>query len=356
MPFNPVRLVVARYRQLMNKKELADAVGVSAHTVTRWESGQKVPTAASVAAISETLGFPSEFFDGNDLSLPDPDMVSFRSQKSMTAEIRNAALAAGAIGFSLYDYIESEFDLTEVDLPDLHLSEPDIAAITLRRDWGLGNEPVTNMIHLLESRGVRVLSLAENSKSVNAFSLWRDGKPYVFLNTMKTAENSRFDAAHELGHLVLHQDGHTRGREAEEQANNFASEFLMPRDDVLARRRNFYDLESMIGLKKRWKVSLSALNYRLHKIGILSDWRYRDLCIQIATRYQRTEPEGIDRERSIVWQRVMQELWADRVTQVDIAKKLYLPVSEVETLIFGIVHSESAKPKNITPLSLVKRA
>jgi Zn-dependent peptidase ImmA (M78 family)/DNA-binding XRE family transcriptional regulator len=353
MPFNPVRLTVARHRRLKNKKELADALGVTAHTVSRWESGQKAPVEGSISAIAEELRFPVEFFEGANLAIPNPEMVSFRSQTSMTAEVRNAALAAGSIGFLLYDHIEDQFNLSDVDVPDLHLSEPEIAAVTLRRLWGLGNEPISNIIHLLESKGVRVLSLAENSKSVNAFSLWRDEKPFVFLNTMKTAENSRFDAAHELGHLVLHQDGHTRGREAEEQANSFASEFLMPREDMLSRRIVFYDLSQMISLKKRWKVSLAALNYRLHKINLVGDWRYRDFCIQIASRYKTNEPEGIERERSVVWQRVMQSLWADGITQVDIAKTLHLPVSEVETLIFGIVHTSQKQPVRGTSLTLV---
>lgn len=353
MKFNPTRLTIARHRRLKNKKELADAIAVSAHTVSRWEVGKKVPTESSILAISDELKFPAEFFFGGKISIPDPELVSFRSQTSMTAEIRDAALAAGAIGCLLYDYVDDIFDLSEVDVPDLHLSEPEIAAITLRRLWGLGNEPISNMVHLLESRGVRVLSLAENSKKVNAFSLWRDGKPYVFLNTIKTAENSRFDAAHELGHLVLHQDGHTRGREAEDQANSFASEFLMPQDDVLAQRKNFYDVIQLISMKKRWKVSLAALNYRLHKLNLTTDWRYRDFCIQIASRYGVKEPEGIERERSVVWQRVMQALWADRITQVDVARTLHLPVAEVETLVFGIAHPEGEQPVRGGGLSLV---
>jgi Zn-dependent peptidase ImmA (M78 family) len=69
----------------------------------------------------------------------------------------------------------------------------------------------------LESKGVRVFSLAANTVKVNAYALWKDEKPFVFLNTFKSTESSRFDAAHELGHLVLHQDGSVTGREAEDQ-------------------------------------------------------------------------------------------------------------------------------------------
>ena len=56
----------------------------------------------------------------------------------------------------------------------------------------------------------------------------------MFLNTFKSAERSRFDAAHELAHLILHKHGAPNGQEAEKQADTFAGSFLMPRASVLA--------------------------------------------------------------------------------------------------------------------------
>lgn len=355
MPFNPVRLSIARQRRLLNKKEFADLVGVTPHTISRCELGVTVPSDLTIGEFARVLEFPVEFFFGENVRVPSPELVSFRNQKAMTAGVRDAALAAGAIGFLISDWIEGRFQLPEICVPDLGLYEPDTAAISLRQAWGLGNEPVSNMVHLLESKGVRVFSLAENSKRVNAFSLWRDEKPYVFLNTMKIAENSRFDAAHELGHLVLHQDGSTTGRKAEDEANAFASEFLMSRADMLAHRRNHYSIEQMLQMKKRWKVSLSAFNYRIHKLKFITDWRYRDFCIQIASRFGQSEPEGIAREKSVVWQKVMKTLWSERVTQADIARALSLPVSEVSTLIFGILYNGAIEqPPRGAPLLLVK--
>jgi hypothetical protein len=70
---------------------------------------------------------------------------------------------------------------------------------------------------LLEARGIRVFSLTEPCFELNAFSHWVAVTPFVFLNTMKTAESSRFDAAHELGHLVLHRHGAPQGRVAGER-------------------------------------------------------------------------------------------------------------------------------------------
>ncbi len=65
----------------------------------------------------------------------------------------------------------------------------------------------------------------------------------MFLSTDKSGERGRFDAAHELGHLVLHGEHEDPRREdeisqrpcAEAEANRFAAAFLMPRSSVLAR-------------------------------------------------------------------------------------------------------------------------
>lgn len=345
MKFDATRLSTARQRGMLNKKGFAELVGVTPHTVSRWEAGATIPDDDTIEKIAESLNFPKEFFFGPDLDIPDPILVSFRSQTSMTAARRDAALSAGSLGFLIADWVDERFDLPSLDVSELSDYSPEIAASMLRQDWNLGEKSVSNSVHLLESKGVRVFSLAENSKKVNAFSLWREDVPFVFLNTMKTAENSRFDAAHELGHLVLHRDGKTTGRMAEEEANRFASHFLIPQSDLLSFRKPHYSIEWLIDLKARWKVSLAALCYRMHKEGLLSDWRYRDLCIQIRSRFKDTEPNGIAREKSVVWGKVMQSLWAEKITQLDIAKDLALPHREVSALIFGVL-SEGVPPSS----------
>lgn len=93
---------------------------------------------------------------------------------------------------------------------------------------------------------LRIVDAAE----VDAFSMWRQSTPFVFLNTKKSAEHSRFDAAHELGHLVLHRHGSPQGREAEREANAFASAFLMPRASVLAYAPRMATIDHLIKLKK----------------------------------------------------------------------------------------------------------
>ncbi|MYM41082.1 MULTISPECIES: helix-turn-helix domain-containing protein [Duganella] len=341
--FNPLRLSLARRRKKLTKKALAEAAGFEQKTIIRYESGEVDPPAESVAALAAVLQFPPLFFFGTDVDEPSAEAASFRSLSTMPARDRDAALAAGAFAFMFSDWVDSRFHLPECDLFDCKEdTDPEAAARILREKWGIGERPIRNMVHLLESKGIRVFSLAENTKTVDAFSMWRNDVPYVFLNTTKTAERSRFDAAHELGHLVLHKHGGPQGgRIVEDQANQFASAFLMPESQVKAKMPRVDSLANIVSGKQYWKVSVAALNYRLHKLGITTDWQYRNFCIQIAERYRQVEPQGISRETSTVWEKVLGELRTEGISKTTIANDLALPVFEIENLVFRLTNMQS---------------
>jgi len=336
--FNPNRLILARKRRRLTAKALAERVGLSPITITRLEKAKNPPDAETVDLLSKELNFPQEFFFGDDTDEPAKEAVSFRSLTSMTAKERDAALSAGTIAYIISDWVSDRFNLPQTDLLDLsHERTPAHAARQLRQHWGLGEKPISNMIKLLESKGIRIFSLSENTKNVDAFSCWRDNAPYVFLNTFKSSERSRFDSAHELGHLVLHKHGGPTGRAAENEANQFASSFLMPTSDVISHIPVISSLNQIVKAKKRWGVSAAALAYNLHKAGLVSDWQYRTFCIQLNKRYKNSEPDGIERETSVVWETVFRELWNERTTRDDIAKQLQIPTEEIESLVFGLV-------------------
>ena len=336
--FNHTRLSIARRRRALTKKQFADHLGIQPRSVTGFESGEYVPSAETLGKLSEILNFPVAFFVGDDLEEPVADGVSFRAMSKMTAAQRNAALATGAIAFLLNRWVEDRFELPAPDLLDLRHETPEGAATSLRRYWERGERPIKNMIHLLEAKGVRVFSLAENCKEIDAYSLWKDGVPFVFLNTYKSAEHSRMDAAHELGHLVLHQHGAPNGQEAEKEGNAFASAFLMPAASVTAVAPALPSVPRLLTLKKKWAVSISALIVRLHRLGLLSDWHYRTLCIQIQQKgYRQTEPDSIQRETSIVWEKVFSELRSEGIGKGRIAENLSIYSDEIEKLVFGLV-------------------
>jgi Zn-dependent peptidase ImmA (M78 family) len=193
------------------------------------------------------------------------------------------------------------------------------------------------MVHVLEAKGVRVYSLALDAVEVDAFSMWRQHRPFVFLNTLKSAEHGRFDAAHELGHLVLHRHAAPSGQQAEQDANSFGSAFLMPAASVRAHAPRFATIDRLIQLKKIWNVSLAALTYRLHKLGLLTDWHYRKLYIEISSRgYRNSEPDGGPREVSQVLQKVFNALREEGMTKHDVATALHVDPEDVNELVFGL--------------------
>lgn len=346
--FNPKRLDLARKRRRYTARILAERAGIAPVTLSRVSNSLQVPDESTVEALATALGFPIEFFFLDDIDPIDVKAASFRSLTSMSAKERDAALAAGSFAFEVADWINERFNLPDAELLDLgHERDPAAAARTLRQFWSIGEKPIGNMIKLLESKGIRVFSLAENTKNVDAFSCWRNDEPYVFLNTFKTTERSRFDAAHELAHMVLHKHGGPQqGRQAEVEANAFASAFLMPHADVVATIPYVTSVDQIVTAKKRWGVAAVALAYRLNKMNRITDWLY----VQVNRRYRTKEPDGLPPERSTVWQMVLRELWKEGVSKHHIAAQLFIPEDELENLLFGLTgetappHRHSGKP------------
>ena len=145
--------------------------------------------------------------------------LNFRSMSAMSASERDAALAAGSLAFLLSDWVEQRFDLPQTDLDDLSDDAPEVAFIVPCERNGAWASVRSKIWFNFETKGIRLFLMAENRVTNDAFSVWRaeTETPYIFLNTIKSAEHNRFDIAHEIGHLVLHRHGGPRGRRAEER-------------------------------------------------------------------------------------------------------------------------------------------
>ena len=215
-------------------------------------------------------------------------------------------------------------------------SYPEACAEILRRSWGLGEQPIPNLIALLESKGIRVFSLSDDAQEVDACCTWSETRPFIFLNMAKTAERCRFDAAHELGHLVMHKHGIVEGRQMEQEANAFASAFLMPRRSILATPVKNPTLKSIVTKKHIWRVSAAALTYRYHKLGLISDWNSTSIYKQLAKYGKKSEPESIPYETSLLLTKVLSALRIEKIHAVEIAKELHLSVDDFDSLTFGL--------------------
>lgn len=342
--FNPSRLTIARKRRGLTKTALAQLVELTAQSISEYERGNTVPTAATLSSLARELRFPESFFHKDDLDEPDQLGVSFRGLASMTAGQRDRALAAGALAIATDAWVSTAFRLPHVDLESMHGFGPEAAAQALRSEWGLGEKRCPNLIHLLESRGARVYSLPRDSKTVHAFSFWHGDVPFIFLTTDTSGEKGRFDAAHELGHLVLHRHGAAQGREAEKEADRFAAEFLMPSSSVLAAPLPVHvTADNLIPLKRRWNVSLAALVHRLRQLKRITSWQYRNLFIEMGQRgFRREEPDGIEREESQVFSKVFEALRSEGLGRSTVAKELCIRTADLDALTFGLTIADGS--------------
>lgn len=283
--FEPGRLVQALAARGLSQVALASMVGVSPATVSKWKSGQQSPEAEALANLSQVINVAPEWFTRPILekcSLP-----LFRSNASAHANARTMLEArlewAQDIALALSEFV----DFPEVNLPKRKFTDPeqitssDIeeAADECRELWGLGRRAVPDLAMAVEGAGVILVREETGIATIEGLSAWSHvlNRPLVLLSSDKqNGFRSRFDLAHELGHLILHKGMErstdpVRHKVMEDQAHRFAGAFLLPAETFAAEVRSPVTLDSLLLLKQRWGVSVAAMVMRLWALGVIDD-------------------------------------------------------------------------------------
>ena len=337
--FSGARLGIARRIARLPRTELAALVGISPAAITQLERDLIRPTTTVAAQLSLALGVPGDFLVRSVSSYPIPaSCAHFRSLRSTPAMSRDQALAFAELGLEVLAAVEDFADLPEVRLPQLdasHIDTPDALAQAARqaRDaLSVANGPVPHVVRLLEAHGVFVLRLSDQlvDPRVDAFSTTAASRPVVLLSPLKDDKaRSRFDAAHELGHLLLHHDAEPGSKVIENQAHAFAAAFLTPADQVAEDLPRRLDWAAFHAAKRRWGVSLKALVYRAHSLKLISESSYRRANIQLA-EWGNPEPGPLGPPESPSLLGTAIDMLSEiGVTIHDIAEHASLPVDRV---------------------------
>ena len=304
----PSKLKDARIAHCLNQTDLAKVIGKTRQAVSAYEQGTKSPDAETMVKIARELGQPLSYFVSED-----PPVFGVRSTLNLRAvgpstKRRNMACKVVGKWFAqTAKYFDMYVNFPEVDLASIapsddtgRYSEDEIeaAAEQCRRDWGLGVGPISNVVSLLEAKGIIVSRCSVQHPNIEAFSYWYGERPFIVLASEKeSSARSRFDAAHELGHLILHRwvgqdelENPKTLKLIEREADFFASAFLLPQqsfpNEVFTTR-----LEAFVELKKRWNVSVQAMVYRCKTLGVFDDEQVTNLYKQIsARRWRKREP------------------------------------------------------------------
>lgn len=304
--FRPERLRSAREARSMSGAALGELAGVSRAAISQYERGEQTPSPMVLQRIADAMNLPQQHFLATIHRVDAP--VFYRSFASALKRSRLRAERRLEWLQEIVDHLGSSIEFPVLNVPDL--SSPDVLQLTgdeiddiatkVRRHWGLGDGPISNMVRLAENNGVVTARQFLDSDRLDAFSYWPDHEkhPLVVLSTDKEcAVRSRFDLAHELGHLVLHR--HIRSKQLtskvdfkqiELQANRFAGAFLLPAKSFLGELYSL-TLDAFLAQKKRWSTSVALMVRRCEDLGVLNEDLAHRLWINLGRRgWRRREP------------------------------------------------------------------
>jgi len=301
---NGSRLREARHYRHMTIADLAEKASVSKQMISRYERGNAKPGLEVFQKIITTLKFPLDYFTTKDKFTFEDSGTFFRSRLSATQSEKDPSETYKRATGIVRDYFGEFIDFPETKDEQLTTDNPRQAAIKLRNLWELGESPIIDMMHLLETHGMIVSVIDSGSKKIDAHSgfFTVDGRSYYIVLIDKASHSffrQQFTQAHELGHWVLHANtldpqelSAEEYRQMEKEADQFASEFLLPAKAFeKSLSEDKLDLEQYIYLKNYWHVAISAMVYRARDLDLLSADDYLKLQKKISYRkWRKVEP------------------------------------------------------------------
>lgn len=229
------RLLRARQAKGLSRKAAAQTAGLRLEELQRYEQGEAVPSSHHLALLGQAYGVRLAYF------LRQYPVADTAFQFRKRTQLRNQRLHA--IEFSLSDKMERWLELAAFFPDSFNAFAPvaglpqaidrmeviDTLAEHVRAQWEIGFDPIMDMTDLLETRGVRVLSLdiGEDERDLFDGAQTRIGSHCLMvIGAHWPGDRQRFTLAHELGHLLL--QGRLSGLDEEKACNRFAGLFSCP--------------------------------------------------------------------------------------------------------------------------------
>ncbi|MFN9748130.1 MAG: XRE family transcriptional regulator [Burkholderiales bacterium] len=334
----------------LTQVQLASMVDVSPATISKWRAGAQAPERDALERLAGVVNVTPEWFTrapGANLSLP-----LFRSNASAHVAARAMLEArlewAQDVAVALMEYV----DYPDVNLPSRDYTDPeeitneDIekAASECRDLWRLGRSAIQDLALAVEGAGVIVVREETGIAQIEGLSAWSEalGRPLILLSADKNnGYRSRFDLAHEVGHLILHRHiqrttDNARHKMMEAQAHRFAGAFLLPAETFASEVRVPPTLDDLLLLKRRWGVSAAAIIMRLKALEMLDEDDALMLFKRRSTRWgAKSEPGDEDRrpEQPRLLRRTIDLLVEEKVMPLEaIPRHIGLAAGDVEAL------------------------
>jgi len=351
--FNGDRLKKARIYRGLTVADLADKIDCQRQTVSMYENKKiQTPDNETVLKISKELGFPIKYFYEEDKALK-IGSTYFRALLTTNKKYRSEQIQKMELVSDLYSFIKKYIDFpifTPLEVNSNNL--PEEAATALRNYWELGNKPIENIIFIAEEKGVLVTTFETSTDTIDAFSQMVDvdGQSIYLIgysSNKTSASRIHFDIAHELGHILMHEWSEDiemlskdEFKERENEANLFASAFLLPKDTF------YYDVKQRPNsipyyteLKKKWKVSIAAMIRRAYTLEVISYQEYQNMMRDLQRRGLRKK-EPLDDTLITAKPTLLKT-----AIQMLLDEDVFTPKEFIDELSFG--HNLSLNPKEI---------
>lgn len=261
-------ILVLRRAADITQESLADRLGITQAALSRYENDLREPDDDMLDKLGVALGVTSNFlrheFRMHGAIAADAHMR--RQKTTKPSDWKHAEARLNALRMHSSYLLERvpllpQNHVIQID-PDEHT--PMVAASMIRAAWRMPIGPVRNLMRWVESAGILIIAEDFGTHRIDGMSQWAGDHAVIILNSALPTDRKRLTIAHELGHLVLHTN--YVDIDVEEQANQFAAEYLMP-EHVIAPQLTNLTLGKLADLKVEWGASMQAIFERAYRLG-----------------------------------------------------------------------------------------
>lgn len=340
------RIKQARAAAGFSLRELAEKAGVvTAMAISKYETGKSTPSSGVLLSLSKALGVPVEYFLRTErITLEE---VEYRKHIKLPKKLLRQI--EGDVIEQVERYLELEHlfptsPIKPFKVPDglpsrvNDCAEIETVADAMRAAWGLGSNPIPELMDTLEEQGIKVFRTdLFHGNRFDGLAATVNGMPIIVVGTDWPGDRQRFTLAHELGHLVL------KGRlsdalDEEKAANRFAGAFLVAKSEVfkeLGQRRRWLEPQELCVLKKVYGLSMGDWMHRANDLGILADVHYQTMARLFRARgWHEKEPckDYPGEKTQLFTQLVYHALAEDLIGESKAAELLRVPLKQFHSL------------------------
>jgi Zn-dependent peptidase ImmA (M78 family)/DNA-binding XRE family transcriptional regulator len=291
---NPEMIILARESRGMTQNDLAKSLETTQGTVSKVEHGILPVSDEMLSQIVQILTYPSEFFFESYRSHP-LGMGFYRKHKTLPSRLKAEVDAQANLHRMRIQKMLRSVDLVESKVIEQSLDEyssPEEIARAVREYWQIPRGPIQNLTETLENAGIITIKSPLDTRHFSGVHVPTEQLIYIVLtNSTMPSDRDRYTLAHELGHIIMHR---LPTENMEEEANRFAGEFLMPKQDLSSQLYKL-SLERLATLKRYWKVSMAAILQQARKLGTVSERKYHSLRVELSQAgYLLQEPPELE--------------------------------------------------------------